>query len=146
MKTEYIGIDYGLGKTNIDNETGIRYGVIPAHALINCGADSLEPFYTETSDESDDIIGYEPIGYSYLGENYKCYQAFDNSDVFIEKSDYYTKAQFCSPCAPGACYLLNDCDNGAKAYCFNHDWFEENKAPYTVYRVSDNSIVLPGDK
>lgn len=27
-KTNYAGIDYGLGKTNIDNETSIRFGVI----------------------------------------------------------------------------------------------------------------------
>ena len=25
------GIDYGLGQSNIDKETGIRFGVIPAH-------------------------------------------------------------------------------------------------------------------
>ena len=27
------GIDYGMGSTNIDHETGIRHGVIPAHAV-----------------------------------------------------------------------------------------------------------------
>ena len=33
MKENYVGIDYGLGKANIDNETGIRYGVIGYNSL-----------------------------------------------------------------------------------------------------------------
>lgn len=28
-----IGIDYGLGQSNIDKETGIRFGVISQHSL-----------------------------------------------------------------------------------------------------------------
>lgn len=32
MKTTYAGIDYGLGKANVDNETGIRFGVIGQNA------------------------------------------------------------------------------------------------------------------
>ena len=32
-KTDYAGIDYGLGKTNVDKETGIRYAVISQNSL-----------------------------------------------------------------------------------------------------------------
>jgi hypothetical protein len=41
------GFDYGLGTTNIDPETGIRYGVIPMNALCGHAMDSFEPQYGE---------------------------------------------------------------------------------------------------
>lgn len=41
------GIDYGLGKTNIDTETGIRFGVIPQNELLQAWCDSAEPEYGE---------------------------------------------------------------------------------------------------
>ena len=59
----------------------------------------------------------------------------------ILKSDYYTHAQFCSPCVPGAGNLDSPCDSGEKAYCLGHDWFEDGIAPYPVYRVSDNARI-----
>ncbi len=85
----------------------------------------------------------------------------ESGDIFIVKSPYYTFAQFCSPCAPGACYLMNPLDVQAvypagghnkagvpldnnRAYCFGHEWFwdtETKKAPYPVYRVSDGSLI-----
>jgi hypothetical protein len=33
MKTEYAGIDYGLGRANIDAITGLRFGVISQNSL-----------------------------------------------------------------------------------------------------------------
>ena len=39
------GIDYGMGTTNIDKETGIRYGVIPQNAVLQAWADSSEADY-----------------------------------------------------------------------------------------------------
>ena len=32
-QTTYQGIDYGMGRSNIDNETGIRYGVISQNSV-----------------------------------------------------------------------------------------------------------------
>lgn len=89
------------------------------------------------------------------------------SDVIVLKSPYYTFAQFCSPCVPGAANL-NSPYNGSdvpseedskrwetfkyfaenvhgfpKAYCFDHDWFENNQAPYPVFSVETGKIVLP---
>lgn len=41
----YDGIDYGMGTTNIDRETGIRYGVISLRYVLQAWADSSEPDY-----------------------------------------------------------------------------------------------------
>ncbi len=44
----YTGIDYGLGRTNIDHETGIRYGCISANGdVLQAWADSSEADYGE---------------------------------------------------------------------------------------------------
>lgn len=67
------------------------------------------------------------------------------NDVFILKSPYYTHAQFCSPCAPGAGHLDNPCAAGPKTFCFGHDWFEGSWAPYPVYSVATGELVVPGE-
>ncbi len=74
------------------------------------------------------------------------YSAFEDSggDVWVVKSPFYTHAQFCSPCAPGACHLRNPVDtDGPRCYCFGHEWFEKGIAPYPVYRVADGAEVKP---
>jgi len=76
----------------------------------------------------------DPICFKFEDENVK---AFDDEygDIFIEKSNYYTYAQFCSPCAPGACYLTNPLEEPVadnKCYCFGPDWFESDP-PYPIY-------------
>ena len=43
--TEYAGIDYGMGRTNIDPETGIRYGVISQHSIMPEAMEDMEPDY-----------------------------------------------------------------------------------------------------
>lgn len=93
--------------------------------------------------DSDEVYSDEPLCHELNDGEYTATQGGDDSDIFITKSPYYTKCQFCSPCAPGAGYIMNQCEDGPRAYCFGHDWFEDNKAPYTVYRVADDSIVNP---
>ena len=39
------GIDYGRGQTNIDHETGIRYGVIPQNDVLQSWSDASEADY-----------------------------------------------------------------------------------------------------
>ena len=129
------GIDYGMGLTNIDLKTGIRYGVINQNRVLQAWAEESEPVFPEPDEEGD---FFEPIGFEYSGDGYEA-SCGEDGDIFITKSRYYTLCGFCSPCAPGAGYLTDAGD--IKAYCFNHDWFEEKKAPYVVYRVKDNSIV-----
>ena len=43
--TEYAGIDYGLGQSNINHDTGIRFGVIHQNAVGQAWFDESEPFY-----------------------------------------------------------------------------------------------------
>ncbi len=88
----------------------------------------------------DEAYPDEPAGYSYDGEGYKLTDCLD-SDIFVLKSPYYTFAQFCSPCVPGAGNLETFCENGPKTYCLGHDWFEDQKAPYPVYSVETNEEV-----
>ena len=139
------GIDYGMGNTNIDEYTGIRYGVIPIMEVLQAWCDSSEPYYPCNScsveEESDDCpIDCEPSSF-YIDDNEYVAESTDEIDIFITKSPYYTRCQFCSPCAPGAGYVMNECEDGVETYCFGHEWFEEGKAPYKVYRVSDGELI-----
>ena len=200
-KTDYAGIDYGLGRTNIGEE-GIRFGVIPSHDVGQAWYDSSEPDYgdphcpecgadaihgegkskvlpdgagvqvwTEHTAGREDYKPYRKHGccghYAcdtckilFDGEDafpdesngstlddgeYKATEGQD-SDIFILKAPYFTYAQFCSPCAPGACYLRNELEtpvDNNRAYCFGHDWFEGGKAPYRVYSVETGKEVIP---
>ena len=160
------GIDYGMGQTNIDHKTGIRYGVIPANDVGQSWYNSAEPdygvplcpdctrevvdseedkdYYCEVCKKtywSDDCFGDEPVGWYLDDGEYQVEQT--DYDIFVTKSPYYTRASYCSPCAPGACHLRNPNENGEKCYCFGHDWFDDEVAPYPVYRVSDDSLVEP---
>ena len=176
------GYDYGLGVTNIDTETGIRFGVICSHDISLAWDDTAEAVYGDPTcpqcgNPAQDI-DCAPEDYRNLDDwtvqgNDRCcpeckfifsedcaypdiplewvinedeYQAVsvgDDPDIFLCKSPYYTHAQFCSPCAPGACHLGHPTPDGEKTYCFGHDWFENEVAPYPVYRVSDNQLVPP---
>lgn len=160
------GIDYGLGKTNIDLSNGIRYGVIPVNDLDSwiyeeleaeygdpacpkCGdvvsdSDSGMDYFCDNCDEeflSHECYPDEPFSHTLNKDGYSAEMGGDCVDLFIFRSLYYTKAQFCSPCAPGACYLRNDTPEGEKAYCLGHDYFVDGKAPYPVYSVETDKLV-----
>lgn len=224
------GIDYGMGQTNIDRQTGIRYGVIPVHDVTQAWYDSAEDDYGPphcpqcgneavegsaphaeddlciacrhnhgrrwgggsqeptpdpkchdcdcqepdwASDHDRDDLGYETLhhacgdyacdscrilfdGEDAFGESpdswyvddgeLKACQGGDDTDIFILRSPYYTRAQFCSPCAPGAGHLRNPDPEGVRTYCLGHDWFEDGQAPYPVYRVDNDELVPPPDR
>ena len=91
---------------------------------------------------SESAFSDEPLGWSIDNGEYRVVDCLD-SDAMILKSPFYTFAQYCSPCVPGAGNLDNPCEDGAKSYCFGHDWFDGDRAPYTVYRVADGAIVEP---
>jgi hypothetical protein len=172
------GIDYGMGTTNRDLETGMRYGVISQHSVSqawcdcakpdygaatcpDCGADAIaydsnkhESFKQEsgcadyacesceTSFDSSDAFGEEAIAWNYEGDGYDLTDCLD-SDVFVLKSPFFTKARYCSPCVPGACSLDSPDEDGAECFCLGHDWFEDGRAPYPVYSVETRQIVEP---
>ena len=177
----YRGIDYGLGKTNIDFDTGIRYGVIPVRELDSwiyeelepqygdpccpkCGAEGIAPV-TELSDDiefetekdyacqeceecfwSDECFPESPFSHTLDDGKYQAEMGEECVDLFIFKSPYFTRAQFCSPCAPGACYLTSPTPEGDMAYCFGHEWFEGGKAPYPVYSIETGELVEPKEE
>jgi len=170
-----MSFDYGMGQTNIDKETGIRYGVISLHEVCQAWCDSSEPDYGSPS-EIEVNCGHcgnsvyhphllwgdtlicdkcgetsevelpdcaEPIGHQLDDGEYKAYQSNNDSDIFVIESPFYTKCNFCSPCAPGAGYLTSSNEDGCKAYCFGHDWFDGGVAPYPVYKVGTDEPVIP---
>jgi len=164
------GIDYGLGKTNVDVANGIRYGVISQHSVGQAWYDDSQPYYGEPSCPicgnptftakdrhdnefavcepcarifEDDELGLdmmEPISWYYEDDEYSMETCLD-SDIMIVKSPYFTMARYCSPCVPGAGNLDDHDPDGVMTYCLGHDWFEDNKAPYPVFKVSDHSKV-----
>ena len=171
----YAGIDYGMGKANIDHDTGIRYGVISQHEVLQAWADSSEADYptlldtndfecskcrepyfpTEEDNWGDYVIckecgeefeldgdDLEPYGFILDDGEYKASCGQDGG-IFITLSPFYTECMFCSPCAPGAGYLMSPVKDGVKAYCFGHDWFDEGRAPYPVYQVDTGELVEP---
>lgn len=172
------GIDYGLGHANIDRKTGIRYGVISQHSVLQAWADSSEADYgspycpccgndaAEYDSEKDDdfesshgcadymcescklvfdsseAFSDEPLGFHYSGDGYEASSCLD-SDIIITLSPFFTLANYCSPCVPGAGNLNSANDDGIRAYCFGHDWFENGRAPYPVYSVETGQLVEP---
>jgi len=65
-----------------------------------------------------------------------------SQDVWFTRSPYFTRAAFCSPCAPGACYLANPREDGERTYCPGPDWFDdENPAPFPIYSVATGELV-----
>lgn len=174
MKENYAGVDYGRGMSYVDHETGIRYGVINQSYVGQAWLEEGEPVYLYCCGECSHEIGgeatdkcpncgyefedwyfdnMEPLGWSYRDENVTA-ECGDDGDIFITTSKYFTYAAYCSPCYPGAGYLMNpfvnywensgtrqsgimtpenypnDYKNKAEAagypkvYCFGHDWFK----------------------
>jgi len=162
-KREYIGIDYGHGRANIDERTGIRFGVISQHSISEawseaeanygdphcpgCGAVIDDSCYCDNCDkdwDSSECYPDEPLGWVYDKDGYFLKDCLD-SDVFIIKSPYYTHGQYCSPCCPGAVNL--DCpmdrESGApRGYALGPDWFEGYQVPYRLFQVSDNTEMI----
>ena len=141
-----MGIDYGLGKTNIDPETNLRYGVISQYNVMQAWSDSFELYYpcddcevSEEEKEGGECEFCELEEYVVDDGEYLIVECLE-SDLMILKSPYFTYGNYCSPCVPGA-VNLDQTGNDDKAYCLGHDWFEEEKAPYIVYRVSDGKRV-----
>lgn len=164
------GIDYGMGQTNRDPETGIRFGVINMNDLAHWAWDEAEADYGEPTcpkcggsvEDSDghkdyrcescernlwshEVYGDEPNGHTIDDDGLKA-EIDSMGDAFVLESPYFTRAGFCSPCAPGAGDLSSPCDDGEKTYCFGHDWFEDGVAPYPVYLVATGELVPPPAK
>lgn len=182
--TTYAGIDYGLGKSNVDNETGIRFGVISQHSpspeatddIYNGRNLSFEHYQNQVKANLRAALGDYFSAFKGIRDESRldvavrdCFEAIEQdiadnyqsdndayryeSDgyiietsslgLYVIKSPYYTFAQFCSPCCPGAGNLDTPCADGPKTYCLGHDWFDDSKAPYPVYSVATGEPVNP---
>lgn len=164
--TNYAGIDYSLEQSNVDKETGIHFGVINQNEVLQAWADSSVPEYAprcpycgnEIAETYEAMIEMEscpkcnqefgegdfdlcePASY-FLDDGEYMAECSDDGDIFITKSPYYTYCQYCSPCAPGTGYIMHTVENGAKTYCFGHDWFDDDKAPYPVFSVETGELI-----
>ncbi len=156
---------------------GARFGVIPVNRVDywyecaeypppppiereceHCGTlvTDESAVFCECGEELSDINDCVPEMYDddtmlvYEREGYAAYNDGDG-DIWVTRSPFYTFAQFCSPCAPGACYLLSplstvhgECsfpDN--KCYCLGPDFFDGGAPPYPVWRVDTRELVYP---
>ena len=173
------GIDYGLGQTNIDHETGIRYGVIACNSIMSEAWNDLEPDYgdptcpacgnecidwdadkhdnytdppcgccdyacddCQAAWDSQDVYSDESLSWTYDGEGYAIHSDMDATILFVTQSLFYTYAPYCSPCVPGAGNLDDaNGETGIRAYCLGVDWFEDNQAPYPIYRVDTDERI-----
>lgn len=230
-KTTYPGINYATGSTNMDTETGIRYGVISQNSVMPEAVDDIyhgphsrdlaweagveeakqqimrcyeEDLYedkkgelkkvlknyvrdrfiedrlVELMDLFDEMVSDPPGGKPnlpdvehvwavveqdfndnagdhecnplYEHKGYKITKCLDN-DLMILKSPFFTYAQFCSPCVPGACNLDSPLEDPSdqlkwpdsnKCYCLGVDWFdEESPCPYPIWDVATGKRVHP---
>ena len=113
--------------------------------------DSHKDYYCEKCDVSywcEACFSDEPIGWSYNDEGYELTDCLDN-DIIILKSPYFTYAQFCSPCVPGACNLnspLEEFLSQNRCFCLGHEWFKDGKAPYQFFSVETGEEILPKSK
>lgn len=165
-ETTYKGLNYGAESSNIDIETGVRYGVISANKLSSAICDVLEPIYEcscpdcgapmKNNEPPEDLLceacGYkgrdesefypeEPSWWAYE-ENNLFFMQDEYNDIIIFKSPFVAYAQFCSPCMPGACNLESPLaedsrDRDNLCYALDETWFEGNEAPYDYFKLED---------
>ena len=90
--------------------------------------------------DSSEVYGDEAIGFHSTDKDYVLEKCLD-FDMFVIRSPFYTRAEFCSPCVPGACSITSPNPDGAKCYCLGHDFFDGGVAPYPIYRVDNDELV-----
>jgi hypothetical protein len=102
---------------------------------------AVDDAFEAVSDNLGDDYHADSSRMLYEQDGYKI--TTSETELWVLNSPFYTFAQFCSPCAPGAGNLDSPCSDGPKTFCLGPDWFDDNKAPYPVYSVKDNTLVNP---
>lgn len=146
--------------TNINNETGIRYGVISMNSVSQEALDiggsnwedltyqackreaEFEPDYDE-DEFNDHYMGDGDTDWAFKDSEYEMESCLTN-DLMILKSPYYTFSRLCSPCVPNAGDLNSDADEetGYKTYCLGREFFDNySPLPYKVYSVATNEEI-----
>lgn len=95
------------------------------------------------ADAFNDNYTADKVRWSYISQHneYRISSCGIN-EIFITKSPHYTHAQFCSPCAPGACHLENYMAEGPMTYALGHAFFVQGVAPYPVYDVAGSRLLV----
>ncbi len=157
------GTDYGNGTTNIDKETGIRFGVIPIHLLSDHALDRILLMGKDVAYEAackairkrsrganrerllEDLAENWDSEFSRYVFEGDCGLVVTHTpgspDAWVIKSPFFTHCEFCSPCAPGAGYLASPDEDGPKTYCLDGEWFNDSVAPYPVHSVKTGELV-----
>ena len=115
---------------NIDNKTGIHYGVIPVnelfpeifyeecHSVYHCNdceyIDEWDSGHCAVCDSYSNLVGEK-------GDNLFM-QLSEQGDVWVFNSPYTTLCSLCSPCAPNAGYLTDQSEVGVQTYCPPPEW------------------------
>lgn len=171
--TDYAGIDYSLGKSNFDPKTKARYGLLSMNSAASWLLGEMQPDYGSSIDvfceecsnswivediscdvtcsqcghEMPDYFEeFDPVAWYYQDKEVFCGHSQESTELWVYRSEYFTYAQFCSPCMPGACNLDSPLDHRApnnRCYCLPHEFFEEGIAPYPVFSVKTGKIVDP---
>ena len=132
------GIDYGMGRTNIDFESGLRYGVISMGDVMQAWSDESEGDYGKACCPKcgNDALEYEDTRESQAYHKYgrgchdwmceRCGLIFDSADAYPEEA---------------ICYFV-DTDEYTIQTCLDSDLIV-TKAPYFT-RASYCSPCVPG--
>lgn len=93
----------------------------------------VEQRFNDRYEEDEDHYRYERDGY--------IIDTSSHADLVVIKSPFYALRGECSPCAPNGGHLTTG--GMLRTYCLGHDWFDNDTAPYEVWRVADNARVVP---
>ena len=133
--------------TNVNPETGIRYGVVSMNTLASWVFDeffhhgtndsyeaALKEFKDENPDATDEDI--DTFNDEYYGEEENYSLDKDGLKlglsylggaplVWVFQSPHTTRARMCSPCVPNAGDLNNRESDGVECYTLPDEWFED---------------------
>lgn len=107
----YVGIDYGrTSGTNRNSETGIHYGVISQHSVLQAWADSAEPDYGKPTCPKcgNDVVDYDDDKHGEYDGRGCCDYACESCERYYESCDAYGE----EPIGwnyEGDGYILTDC-------------------------------------
>lgn len=120
--------------------------------------DAVENAFDAIEDGLNDRYQEDSDDYKYEHDGYVITTCLDN-DFMVIKSPFYTYAQFCSPCAPGAGNLDSPFKSSVgnpdwseelkleaekagfkKVYCLGRDWFDGGVSPYPIFSVETNEL------
>lgn len=128
---DYAGIDYGLGRANIDYATDLRYGVIRMREILQAWCDTSEADYgePELSDYNcpncgnnccDDPISYSTPKAIAWGDSLECEECGESFDVELPDC-----------CEPLGFYV--DDEEYKLSSCFDGTEVMVLKSPYFTY-------------